>query len=203
MEQLIISMFDTYGHLLLGFIIFIEIAILFILPGESLVFAISAMEGASHKPLIPIIIASFIGTYFGGMVAYYIGDKIEDYKDSVYLRHMLKRDNLSKAEEFFNRYGKTVILFARFVPGIRTFIFVVAGISSMQKKTFHKYNLAGAIIWSFTIPILGYFIGKEYPGIIPIIQIVIVTILLVTISPFLLPKSLQSKLKHKIKAFRA
>jgi membrane-associated protein len=79
-------------------------------------------------------------------------------KDSV-----VKKKHLIAAEEFFDRQGKTAIILARFMPFVRTFAPIVAGIAAMRYKTFILYNVIGGFVWAVGLTVLGYFLGKTIP----------------------------------------
>jgi membrane-associated protein len=87
------------------------------------------------------------------------------------------RERVKDAERFFERYGALSIILARFIPLVRTFVPVVAGVAHMHYRTFFLYNVVGAVLWASLIPVIGYFAGNLIPDIdryiIPIVGVVI------------------------------
>ena len=96
------------------------------------------------------------------------------------------REHLSRAEHFYEKYGARTILFARFLPIIRTFAPIVAGIANMRYRTFLTYNIIGALVWATGITWLGYFLGVRLPFISDYLTFIILGIIFVTSIPIFL-----------------
>jgi membrane-associated protein len=186
------------------FIIFAETGLFvgFFLPGDSLLFTtgIYLHEVASnffnvhhntsrffnfHYAVIIIflIIASFVGNMAGYWFGYKIGPVMYKWKD----RFLFKKKHLTRAGEFYHDYGNVTIFFAKFLPIIRTFAPVVAGIVRMPKKSFLLYNIAGSTCWVTLMILGGYFLQswierkyafslKDHLGLITIIIVLITTL---------------------------
>src|SRR3990167_6639024 len=146
----------TYGYLGIFIIVFLESGIFFALPGDSLLFTaglFAAVFGLQIYFLIPLI---FFATFFGGIAGYEIGANLERLKRFSFFRKILKEEHILKTHEFFDRHGKFTIIFSRFVPIVRTFVPIVAGVARMPYKLFVKYSLTSSLLWSTIVTLLGY-----------------------------------------------
>jgi membrane-associated protein len=161
-EQLIAS----GGLALLTTIIFAETGLLFgfFLPGDSLLFIagfLASDAGGNQLPALPIVLACvFVAAVLGDQVGYLFGRKVGPTLFSRPDSRLFKQDHVRKAEHFFERHGAKTIVLARFVPIVRTFAPVVAGVGRMHYRTFVTYNVVGALLWAVGITTLGYFLGQ-------------------------------------------
>jgi membrane-associated protein len=175
----------TYSYLGIFIIIFLESGILFALPGDSLLFTAGLFASAYSFNLFLLIFIIFLGTFFGGVVGYEIGVYLEKLKKYSFFRLVLKQEHIDKAHEFFNKYGKLAIVFSRFVPIVRTFTPIVAGIAEVPYKFFIKYSLISSILWAITVTLLGYFLGRAFPIIKDYLWVIAVLVVLVSLLPIL------------------
>jgi membrane-associated protein len=163
------SLIDDVGLWGVFAVVFAESGMLvgFFLPGDSLLFTAgflasgpSSVDEALHLPLGWLLVGTFIAAVAGDQVGYVIGRRagpaIFNRPDS----RLFKRENVDKAHAFFERYGAKTIVLARFVPVVRTFAPVVAGVSNMQYRTFVTFNLVGGLLWAIGVTLLGYFLGQ-------------------------------------------
>ncbi|MFL9484760.1 DedA family protein [Chitinophagaceae bacterium LWZ2-11] len=166
-QQFIEWIIHNGGLYVLLFIVFAETGLLigFFLPGDSLLFAagIYTNELAGeffnvHYSVIIILV--IIVSILGNMAAYWFGRKtgpmLYEKKDTWYF----KKKHLVRAHDFYEEYGKGTIFLAKFLPIIRTFAPIVAGIVNMEKKTFHVYNIIGSICWVSSMMLGGHFLQK-------------------------------------------
>ena len=142
-------------------IVFVECGLLFpILPGDSLLFAVGLfIAGDDISVSLPVaIVALSAAAFAGNVVGYEIGRAIGP---SVYGRdgRFLKREYLDKTHDFFERHGARALVLGRFVPIVRTFITVVAGVTRMDRRHFFTWSFVGAVAWVVIITLLGYFLG--------------------------------------------
>lgn len=155
------------GLLVVAGIIFAESGLLvgFFLPGDSLLFTVGflAHQGVFGVTSIHLIVVLlFIAATLGDSTGYAFGNKIGR---RLFRRHeslLFHPENLMKAEAFYERHGKKTIILARFIPVIRTFAPIVAGIGKMKYRTFLAYNIIGALLWAAGITYLGYFVGAGF-----------------------------------------
>jgi membrane-associated protein len=160
---------ETVGLLGIFAIIFAESGLLigFFLPGDSLLFTAGFLASAPdsvsenlHLPLLPLLLGVFVAAVVGDQVGYVIGLRVGPALFRRPESRFFKRENVDRAEEFFDRYGAKTIVLARFVPIVRTFTPMVAGVSRMKYRTFVRYNFIGGALWTIVVTLLGYFLGQ-------------------------------------------
>jgi membrane-associated protein len=156
----------TGGLVLLAAIVFAESGLFFgfFLPGDSLLFVagfLSSDAGGNVLPPLPITAAVvFVAAVAGDQVGYLFGRKVGPSLFSRPERRLFNPANALRAQDFFERRGSKAVLLARFVPIIRTFVPIVAGVGKMKYRTFVTYNVIGALIWGVGLTTLGYFLGQ-------------------------------------------
>jgi membrane-associated protein len=191
------------GLALLAAIIFAESGLLvgFFLPGDSLLFIagfLASDAGGNVLPILPIVlVTTFVAAVAGDQVGYVFGHKVGPALFSRPDSRLFKQQHVKKAHEFMDRYGPKTIVLARFVPIVRTFAPIVAGVGRMHYRTFVVYNVIGGFLWAVGVTTLGYFLGQNH-FIKDNIEIAIV--LLVAIS--LLPMAIEIW-RHRRQAARA
>ncbi|MCY7337455.1 MAG: VTT domain-containing protein [Chamaesiphon sp.] len=161
------TLIKTFGYPLVWGIVFAESGLLvgFLLPGDSLLFIAGFICSLAKTGLDIRVMAfgCFVFAVVGDSVGYYTGKrfgrKLFDKEDSKFF----KKKHLIAAEEFFDLQGKTAIILARFMPFLRTFAPIVAGIAAMRYQTFMQYNVVGGFVWAIGLTSLGYFLGKTIP----------------------------------------
>ncbi|GIF23475.1 membrane-associated protein [Actinoplanes tereljensis] len=156
---------STFGLIGILAIVFAESGLLigFFLPGDSLLFTAGLLVADGtylHQPLwlmcLLVSVAAVAGDQFGYFFGRRFGPALFRRPDS----RLFKQENLTKAREFFAKYGARSIVLARFVPIVRTFTPIVAGASHMHYRTFLIYNLIGGTLWGSGVTVLGYFLGQ-------------------------------------------
>lgn len=151
------------GILLLAAIVFAESGLLvgFFLPGDSLLFVAGFLSSAAGGHVLPALpVTAFIAAAAGDQVGYLIGRRLGPSLFTRERSRLFKPSHAVRAAEFFERRGSRAIVLARFVPIVRTFVPVVAGVGAMRYRTFVTYNLVGAAIWGIGVTTLGYFLGE-------------------------------------------
>lgn len=173
---LIIKAVGVIGIIL---IIFAETGLFFgfFFPGDSLLFTAGIFASQGYLSIGVLIVGCIIAAILGDSIGYWSGKK--------YGRKLFDRDSgfffrkkrLHDAEVFYEKHGKFTIIIARFVPIIRTFAPIVAGIGKMHYRTFISYNIFGGIVWTSSMLLLGYFLGGLIPNpdkyILPIAFVII------------------------------
>ncbi|MDP3998977.1 MAG: VTT domain-containing protein [bacterium] len=181
----LISLIKTAGYIGIFGIVFAESGLFigFFLPGDSLLFTAGflASQGVLNIWLLAVLV--FIGAVLGDNVGYAFGRKVGPMifkrEDSL----LFHKKNLEKARIFYEQYGKKTIILARFMPGIRTFAPILAGVGNMNYQTFFSYNLIGGLLWGAGLPALGYFLGNTVPNIDKYLVPIILGIIFVSILP--------------------
>ena len=149
------------GYLTLFLIVFAESGLLvgFFLPGDSLLFTVGVVAGAGKLPILPVIAmlaaASILGDgsgfFLGGTLGYSLFNKTNSA--------IFRREYLDKTHEFYERHGGKTIIYAKFVPIIRTFAAFIAGVGKMNYLRFLTFNVVGAIGWVTSMILLGDWLG--------------------------------------------
>jgi len=173
------------GMLMLVGIVFAETGLMvgFFLPGDSLLVTAGVFAAAGHLDITTLLLAVSAAAIVGDQLGYYIGYKtgpmIFRREDSLFF----KRAHLLRAHEFYEKHGGKTIILARFMPIVRTFAPVVAGVGSMEYRRFVVFNVAGGILWVWSMSLLGYGLGSVIPDIDRYIHVVIVIVVFLSILP--------------------
>jgi membrane-associated protein len=150
------------GYAALFGIVFSETGLLigFFLPGDSLLFTVGVVAGAGHLDIVLVNVvlmaAAILGDSTGYLLGYKTGPRIFSRPDS----RLFKQEYVTRTRKFYDRYGGKTIIFARFVPIVRTFAAFVAGVGKMPYLKFLPYSVCGGIGWVFMMTILGYELGS-------------------------------------------
>jgi membrane-associated protein len=183
--QYLLDQFGTQFFWVAVVIVFIECGLLFpILPGDSLLFA-AGLFIANGKLGINIGLACVIlsaAAFAGNVVGYEIGRAVGP---PLYNRdgRILKRKYFDQTAVFFDKYGNKALVLGRFVPIVRTFVTVVAGVGRMERRRFFTWSAVGAVLWATGITLLGYFLGQAFPILQSKIELAIIAIVAVSLIP--------------------
>jgi membrane-associated protein len=175
----------TIGYFGVFFVIFAESGLFFgfFLPGDSLLFTAGLLASQGYFSIVVLISLTILGAIGGDQVGYLfgkkVGPKIFTRDDSFYF----KKKYITDAEIFYQKHGKKTIILARFVPIVRTFVPILAGVGNMHYKTFVSYNIIGGVLWGLGIPLLGYFLGESIPNIDKYLLPIIILIVFLSILP--------------------
>ena len=156
----------TVGYLGLFAIVFAETGLLvgFFLPGDSLLFTAGFLASQGHFNIAIIVLGCFVAAVVGDSVGYSIGQRFGPQLFTKPESKYFKPDHLRKSEAFFAEHGGKSVVLARFIPIVRTFTPVVAGMSSLRYSAFVVYNVVGALLWAVGVPLAGYFLGQLVPA---------------------------------------
>lgn len=164
-------------------IVFIESGVLFpVLPGDSMIFALGILH--NRIPGVPewlTFLVLFVAAICGNLVGYWLGRKYGRrlFKDDA---RYLSTENMHKSEEFFRRYGGVALLLARFVPFVRTFVPIIAGIGKQHYRTFLIWNMLGAALWIGMFMIAGVLLG-DIPAVANNVEIIAIAIVAISVLP--------------------
>jgi membrane-associated protein len=158
--QQLIRSFGTIGLFL---IIFAESGLLigFFLPGDSLLFTAGLFAAKGDLNIAVILVGCFVAAVLGDQVGYAFGRKVGPSIFSRPNSRLFKQEYVQRADQFFEDHGAKTILLARFVPIVRTFAPILAGVGSMRYRTFLVYNLIGGFVWAVGVTTLGYLLGDQ------------------------------------------
>lgn len=175
------------GIWLIALIVFAESGLLvgFFLPGDTLLVAAGVLAAGGSFPIATTIAAITIAAVIGDNVGYSIGHasgkKLFHKKDGVLFRH----EYVERAESFYTKHGGKAIILARFVPIVRTFAPMIAGIGKMDRKKFLAYNIIGGALWATSVTLLGYYIGSKIPNIGNYLEYALLVVILLSLFPAL------------------
>lgn len=185
---------QTIGYLGIFFIIFAESGLFFgfFLPGDTLLFTAGLLASQGYFNIFSLVLLVTLGAIGGDQIGYLFGRK---FGPKIFTRNdsfFFKKRYIADAENFYTKHGKKAIVLARFVPIVRTFIPILAGVGKMHYATFVSYNIIGALIWATGITLLGYFLGQQIPSIddylIPILLLIVFASMLPTFFSFIYNK---------------
>lgn len=190
-----IWLLDRFGEELFWLslvIIFVECGLFFpLLPGDTLLFAmglfiatgqVDLFPGPTGVELLAALVLFTLAGIGGNIAGYEIGRAIGT---PIYERdgRILKRKYFDQTTAFFDKHGNKALVIGRFVPFVRTYVTVVAGVTRMDRSRFFLWTLIGAILWVFSITLLGYFLGSAFPSLGEQIDKLIIVILAFSLIP--------------------
>ena len=197
LNNLVTWIMQNGGFFFLLFVVFAETGLFvgFFLPGDSLlltagIYLKQQPEGFYNLHYSIVVVLLIIASVLGNMVGYWFGRKtgpvLYNRKESWYF----KRKHLAKAHDFYEQYGKGTIFLAKFLPIIRTFAPIVAGVVEMKRSTFMLYNVVGSIVWVTLMVLGGYFLEawvkeKFDFSLTEYIDVIAIGIILITTLPIL------------------
>ncbi len=166
MLQLIPTL-KTVGYIGVFGMLFAETGLLIgvVLPGDTLLFSAGLLASQGYFNIGLMIIGASMAAIIGDSTGYWTGQKfgpkIFSREESVFF----KKSYVDRAQHFFDRHGKKTIFLARYVPIVRTFVPVLAGVAGMPYRSFAFYNILGGVVWCTVITLLGYYLGARIPNI--------------------------------------
>lgn len=155
----LITTFGTIGIIL---VVFAESGLLFgfFLPGDSLLITAGVFAAKGDLSLPVILVGVFVAAVTGDQVGYAFGNKVGPALFRRPDSRLFKKKHLVKAQKYFDDHGPRTIVLARFIPIVRTFAPVLAGVSEMPYRTFVTYNVLGGLLWGVGVTLIGYAIGE-------------------------------------------
>lgn len=177
-----------YGGLsLLLLIIFAETGVFFgfFLPGDSLLFVAGLMSGPEGLDInvtlliTLLVIAAVSGSTVGYLTGRWAGKYLQNMNDSLFF----KKKYLAMTEAFYQKHGMMAFILGRFLPIVRTFVTILAGMVKIDMTRFVIFNFLGASIWIITMVLSGHFLGKIFPGITTYLEVIVVGMILVSAVP--------------------
>ncbi|CAN5231921.1 VTT domain-containing protein [soil metagenome] len=185
---------ETVGLLGVFAIVFAESGLLvgFFLPGDSLLFTAGflasspeAVDEVLHLPLVPLLIGCFVAAVAGDQVGYLFGRRVGPALFGRPNSRFFRQEHVEKADRFFERHGAKTIVLARFVPIVRTFAPIMAGVGRMNYRVFVSFNMVGGFLWAIGVTMLGYFLG-QIKAVEENLQIAILAVVAVSLTPIAL-----------------
>ena len=184
------TMIRSGGFYLILFVIFAETGLFFgfFLPGDYLLFlaglftASGLLEVSIFSLCLGMIIAGILGNFVGYWIGWRTGPMLFKRKDS----WLFKQKYIVMAEEFYNKYGGTALILGRFMPIIRTFAPIFAGVVRLDFKKFILFNIIGSFLWVLVLTLSGYYLGKRFPQIVEYIEYIVIGFVLLATAPIII-----------------
>lgn len=176
----LVTLIPAIGYLGIFAIVFLESGMMvgFFFPGDSLLFTAGFLASQGILDIKIIILGCFLAAVLGDGLGYYIGKKFGRKLFSKDKSIWFHKGHLQRAQNFYDKHGGKTIILARFIPVIRAFAPVVAGIGLMRYRKFAAFNLIGAVLWAILVPLLGFYLGNSIPDVdrylLPIVGIIII-----------------------------
>ncbi len=192
------TIISTFGLIGVIAVIFLETGFFFgfFFPGDSLLFTAGFLASGGHLNVVLLLLGVFVAAVAGDSIGYATGKK---FGPTLFTREnsfFFNKKNIARAQHFYESYGTKVIILARFMPVVRTFAPIVAGIGNMKYRTFLTYNIVGGAVWTILLIGLGYGFGATLTRLgidpdkylLPVIAVIIVISILPAIREVLKKK---------------
>lgn len=190
-------------------VVFVESAFPFgfFLPGDTILFAAGLFAAQGQFPIALAITMIFIANFAGVTIGYWMGRGLGKRYVKQESKLLFRHEYVEKAELFYEKHGGKAIILGRFIPAVRSFVPIIAGVANMNYRHLILYNAIGAFIWATSVPLVGYFAGNwlEDQG-IDIELLVVPVLILVIILSFMGPlvhalssKSVRNKILRRIR----
>lgn len=193
------------SYIVLFSIVFAESGLLigFFLPGDSLLFTSGFLASQGFMSIYILAPLCFIAAILGDSAGYGLGHKFGKRlfrrEDSIFFH----KDHLVRAKNFYEKHGGKTIILARFMPVVRTFAPVVAGVGAMQYRKFVMFNLIGAVLWAIGVTLAGYYLGSLIPDVdkylLPIIGLIIIASVLPGLHHILVDAEMRASIMNTIR----
>lgn len=181
----VVALVKTFGYLGILVMTFAESGVFFgfFLPGDSLLFTAGLLAGQGFLSISLLIIfvplAAILGDNFGYWFGAKVGPKLFTREDSFFFhKHHIERTRI-----FYEKYGAKAVVLSRFIPIVRTFTPVLAGVGKMPYRVFMKFNILGGVLWSTGLLIAGYALGSFIPNIDTYLLPIVLLIIIASVSP--------------------
>ncbi len=181
----LISLIKTFGYLGIFAVIFAESGLFigFFFPGDSLLFTAGFLASQGFLNIWILMGLVFAGAVLGDSVGYAFGYRVGPMifkREDSFIFH---KDNLEYAKKFYEKYGKKTIILARFMPAVRTFAPILAGVGKMDYAVFLPFNVIGGFLWGVGLPWLGYYLGSTIPDVDKYLILIVLAIIVLSIAP--------------------
>lgn len=201
----LIKFITDVSYIGIFFVLFAESGLFFgfFFPGDSLLFTAGFLASEGILNIYILLPLTFVAAVLGDNVGYWFGKKVGPRIFSREHSLFFNKHHVEKAQAFYEKHGGKTIILARFVPAVRTFAPIVAGVGHMHYKTFFMFNIVGGLLWAVGVCLAGFLLGNLVPGVdrylLPIIALIIFISVLPGILQFVKSAENRRKLKHIFK----
>lgn len=181
----LVTLITSAGYLGIAAVVFVESGVFFgfFFPGDSLLFTAGFLASQGAFNLGFLIASIAIAAALGDVAGYWFGRRIGPMLFNKKRSRFFNPEHVTRAHAFFLHHGKKAIFLARFLPIIRTFVPIVAGVATMPWKQFMLYNIIGALVWGLGTPVLGYELGSRITNADKYLYPVIILIIIISFIP--------------------
>ncbi len=175
----------TASYLGIFAMLFTETGLLvgFFLPGDSLLVTAGILAAYGTLSLPLVMVAGVAGAIAGDSVGYFIGEKTSPRLFHRPKSRFFNPENVRRAQDYFDQYGAKTLILARFIPVVRTFAPIVAGVAKMPYGRFLSYNALGGVLWGAGVPLVSYFLGSLIPNLDQYLLLIIGLVVVVSVIP--------------------
>jgi membrane-associated protein len=182
------TLITAVGMVGIPIVIFVETGLLFpMLPGDSLLVTAGLLasrpDGPVHLDVWVLAISCSVAAVLGNTSGYFIGNRAGHALFTRDDSRFFRRAHLLRAHAFYERHGGKAIIMAQFMPIVRTFAPVVAGAADMRYATFISFNVIGAVGWTWSMLLIGYFLATRFPAVGQHIEALVAVVILLSITP--------------------
>lgn len=201
----LVAIVKAAGYLGLFAIIFAESGLFFgfFLPGDSLLFTAGFLASQGYLDIVLLVALMVVAAVLGDNVGYAFGRRVGPAIFSKDDSLVFSKAHVVRAQKFFEAHGRKTIILARFIPAVRTFVPILAGVGNMQYRVFVAFNVIGGLVWGAGVTLLGYFLGEAIPNVdrylLPIIAAIIFLSVLPTIIHIFRDKELRQGLWRRLR----
>lgn len=179
------TLIKAIGYIGIFGIVFAESGLFlgFFLPGDSLLFTAGFLAAQGYLEIAVLTVVCFVGAVLGDNFGYAFGRK---YGPRLFKKEeslIFSTRNLERTRVFYHQHGGKAVIFARFIPGIRTFAPILAGVGNMHYRTFLVFNIAGALLWACGLTWFGYLLGNVLPNADKYLFPIVVAIIIASVIP--------------------
>lgn len=194
----IVELAKTVGYIGLFIIIFAESGLFFgfFLPGDSLIFTAGLLASQQIFNIYALTTVIVIGAILGDNVGYWFGRKIGPKIFNRENSRFFQKAHIERTHDFYETHGSKAIIIGRFIPIVRTFVPILAGVGEMYYSKFISYNVIGGLLWGGGVTLLGYSLGASVPNVDKYLLPIIIVIVLTSFIPILF-EMLKKSFKHQ------
>jgi membrane-associated protein len=193
------ELIQTIGYVGLFFMIFAESGLFFgfFFPGDSVLFTAGFLASQGFLNIWVLVPLMMIAAVLGDSVGYFTGSKLGHWLMNKRDSFFFKKEYIHKAQDFYHKQGGKTLILARFIPAVRTFVPIVAGMAQMPYHRFLSFNIFGGIIWGAGLTMAGYYLGTKIPGVDKYLLPIVALIVLISVLPGIMHmrKSIFKKLR--------
>src|SRR3990170_7878625 len=161
------ELIQTIGYVGLFFMIFAESGLFFgfFFPGDSVLFTAGFLASQGFLNIWVLVPLMMTAAVLGDSVGYFTGSKLGRWLMTRRDSFFFKKEYIHKAQAFYDKHGGKTLILARFIPAVRTFVPIVAGMAEMPYRKFISFNIFGGILWGAGLTLAGYYLGTKIPGV--------------------------------------